>query len=482
MFPCTASQLTEILSGVPADLCCGNDRVTGASIDTRSIQPGNVFFALAGTKSHGVLFADEAVAHGASLVVTDFLCSSSPSSPGGVRMAQLVPADTAETDRRIIRVPDTRQALRKLAMWNRRQSQALIVGVTGSVGKTTTREMIAAVLGSEFSGIQSPRNFNNELGVPLSLLQLSPEHDFGILEMAAARKGDIRLLAEMANPEFAVVTRVAAAHLESFGDLNTIRQAKQELPESIAAGGTVFLNADDAAVRSMATATAADVVMFGLGNDADVRASLVTSCNGICSFVVDRTRFRFSGGRHLVTSALAAIAVGRVTGINDSIIAQRLREFQLDEGRGKIVLRSPWIVVDDTYNASPASVAGVVASLADWPGARHRILVLGDMLELGPDAEKLHFDLGKSLNASQIDHALLFGRYADIVAAGAGSVGVSLNRVSTFRDLTTLQTMLDCLLTEGDVVWLKGSRAMKLEQVVRWLMNQASFRHERTAA
>jgi len=279
-----------------------------------------------------------------------------------------------------------------------------------------------------------------------------------------------------------VVTRVAAAHLESFGTVDVIRQTKQELPEAITASGTVFLNADDPAVRSMAAATAADVVLFGLADEAEIRATSVTSCDGVCSFLVDGTLFRISGGRHLVTSALAAIAVGRVTGIRCSHIAQSLEQFQPDAGRGKIVQRSPWIIIDDSYNASPASAEASITSLADWRGAKHRILVLGDMLELGPAAEALHFELGQSLAASHIDHALVFGDHADTVAAGARSAGVPLNRVSTFSDLATLQTMLDCLLTPGDVVWIKGSRAMKLEQVVRWLMSQTPQYEERSAA
>lgn len=482
MFPCTVSQLSDIIDGVPAEFGPWNDCVAGASIDTRSIQPGEAFFALSGTKNHGVLFADEAVSRGAACVVTDF--SRSPSAPERPDQgyARLRPADSVETDRRIIRVANSQEALRKLAIWNRQQSQGLIVGITGSVGKTTTREMIAAVLGSQFSGIQSPHNYNNELGVPLSLIRLSPEHDFGVLEMGAGKKGDIALLAEMATPEFAVVTRVSAAHLESFGGMDVIRQTKQELPASVPAGGTVFLNADDGVVRSMASATAATVVLFGLSEAADIRATHVSVSDGVCSLLVDGSRFRFAGGRHLVTCALAAVAVGRVTGIDDVRIAQGLEAFQPDAGRGRIVQRTPWTIIDDSYNASPASVHAAMTSLGDWSGHGHRILVLGDMMELGRDAEKFHFEAGKALGSTSISHALLLGRYADTVAAGARAAGVSLNRVSVFQDVTTLQTMLECLLTAGDIVLIKGSRAMHMEQIVRWLRSQSAFSQDRSAA
>lgn len=208
--------------------------------------------------------------------------------------------DSAETDGRIVRVSDSVAALQAFGQWNRRQSNALVIGVTGSVGKTTTRQMISQVLGTKFCGIQSPHNYNNELGVPLSLLQLSAVHDFAVLELAAGKPGDIAMLAELSQPEFAVVTRVAATHLQSFGSIEAIRQTKMELPAAIDAGGTVFLNADDLSVRTMAKSTSADVVLYGTAMDASFRATSIVSRDGLCEFRVDGQLYQIQGGVHLV--------------------------------------------------------------------------------------------------------------------------------------------------------------------------------------
>ncbi len=465
-FPLTVSQLADIVNGVLTDPGYGPQQVTGGCIDSRAIASDDCFFALSGNRTHGVLFADQAIARGAACVVTDFAASGAMPSNVRLGMPSLAALDSAETDGRIIRVADSVVALQMLGRWNRQQSDALIVGVTGSVGKTTTRQMISQVLGSRFSGVQSQHNLNNELGVPLSLLQLKPEHDFAVLELAAGRIGDIAFLAEMVRPEFAVVTRVAATHLESFGDLEAIRLTKMELPAAVATGGTVFLNADDAAVLSMAQSTTAGVVLFGTSAAADFRATSIHSRDGICMFNVDGQSFQIQGGPHLITGAVAAIAVGRTAGLSTSEIAHGLANYQPDAGRGRIVQRQPWMVIDETYNASPASVVAAIQTLNDCVTARRRVLVLGDMLELGSQASHFHREVGRALVDTQIDHALIFGEFADAVAAGAIDAGVSVNRMSVFRDIATLSVMLDCVLSAGDAVLVKGSRSMHMERVI----------------
>jgi len=465
-FPLSISQMAQIVDGVLTDSGYGHDRVTGGCIDSRTAASGDCFFTLNGDKTHGLLFADQAIARGAVCVVTDSSASAAKPSKIMPAMPSLAAIDSAETDGRIIRVADSVFALQLFGRWNRQQSDALVVGVTGSVGKTTTRQMITNVLASRFSGVQSQHNYNNEIGVPLSLLQLSPEHDFAVIELAAGQIGDIAVLADMVRPEFAVVTRVTVTHLESFGNLDAIREAKSELPAAVATDGTVFLNADDPAVRSMAGATTAKVVLFGTGADADFRATSIFSRDGICQFNVDGQSYQIQGASHLVTGAVAAIAVGRIAGLKTSEIAQGLANCQLDAGRGRILQRHPWTVIDETYNASPASVLAAIQTLNDCVSARRRILVLGDMLELGPQSIRFHREVGRALKDSRIDHALMFGEFADAVASGAVQAGVSLNRLSVFRDMTTLNVMLDCVLTPGDAVLVKGSRSMRMERVV----------------
>ncbi len=479
MFSCTVSQLNRAVAESPADLgACG--RITGVSIDSRTTNSGDAFFALAGLNGHGIMYADDAVRCGASCVVTDQMALRGDSRQSG--SVRLRASEAAELVCPMVRVSDSIVALQKFAKWNRQQSSGLVVGVTGSVGKTTTRQMVCSVLATQFRGIQSPHNFNNEIGVPLSLLQLNAEHDFAVLEMGAGRIGDIAYVAELAKPEFGIVTRVASAHLESFGSIDAIRRGKQELVEAIPSSGTVFLNADDPAVRSMANATNAEVVLFGFSEEADFRAKDLTAANGVCTFMADGHRFQFHGPRHLATSALAAIVVGKTTGVTNRQMEAAISEFRPDAGRGRVVQRDPWVVIDDTYNASPASVHASIQALSDWTSVGRRILVLGDMLELGSDAERAHFDIGRALISSSIDHALIYGEFADAVVAGARSMGMTMNHISQFRDMTTLQTMLDCLLTPRDVVLVKGSRGMQMERVVRWLSSHDQSDRPRIAA
>ena len=465
-YPLSITGLADIVNGVLADPSYGQDRVTGGGIDSRVISNGECFFALGGKTTHGVLFADQAIARGAVCVVTDFKTSRARQSHSTSLMPSLSAIDTAETEGRLIRVPDSIAALQTFGRWNRQQSSALVVGVTGSVGKTTTRQMISQVLSSSSCGIQSPRNYNNELGVPLSLLQLAPEHDFAVLEMAAGQLGDIAMLADIAQPEFAVVTRVAETHLQSFGSLEAIRRTKMELPAAVRAGGIVFLNADDPFVRSMQNSTSADVVLFGVSSDATFQATSIVSRDGICQFAADGQTYQIQGGPHLVTCAMAAIAVARVVGIRSSEVSASLSRYQPDAGRGRILQRQPWTVIDETYNASPASVVAAMQTLSDFASARRRILVLGDMLELGEGTATFHREIGRALATSHIDHAIIHGSFADEVASGAMSAGVSSNRLSVFREMTTLITMLDCLLTAGDAVLVKGSRSMHMERVI----------------
>lgn len=480
-YPLSISQLAEIVDGVLTDSACGHDQVAGGCIDARKVNSGECFFAVAGNKTHGVLYADQAIDHGASCVVTDFTAARSASRLQKFATPTFAAIDSAETDGRIIRVADSVAALQAFGQWNRRQSNALVIGVTGSVGKTTTRQMISQVLGTKFCGIQSPHNYNNELGVPLSLLQLSAVHDFAVLELAAGKPGDIATLAEWSQPEFAVVTRIAATHLQSFGSVEAIRRTKMELPAAIDVGGTVFLNADDLSVRTMAESTSADVVLYGTAMDASFRATSIVSRDGLCEFRVDGQLYQIQGGVHLVTGATAAIAVGRVAGLSSCEIADGLSHYQPDAGRGRIVRRDPWTVIDETYNASPASVLAAIRTLSDFSSARRRILVLGDMLELGEQAADFHREVGRSLRESQIDHAILFGAFADDVASGAMSAGVSSNRLSVFRDMSTLNFMLDCLLTPGDAVLIKGSRSMHMERVVD-MLGAVEIQSRRSAA
>ncbi len=468
MFPCNITQLQEILHGRFTGFGDGQTAITGVSIDSRLIQPGDAFFALPGQSHHGIQFVAQAIASGAACIVTNVAppleFSLPPASPFSGSGARVCP---------VILVPDPLQALQAFSHWNRLHSEALVIGITGSVGKTTTRQMIQQILKQGFRSIQSPKNFNNELGVPLSLLQLKEDDEIAVLEMGAGRPGDIRFLCELAKPEIAVVTRVAPCHLQTFGDLQKIQQTKEELVSSIPQHGLVILNGDDALVREMSSAAVAPVVFYGENLEASLQFTPEECVNGHCSFRMAGDCFQFTGGRHLMPSAAAAVTLGRILGLTSGQISSGLESFQPDRGRGRIVLREPWTVIDETYNASPASVSACIREMNNWTGKR-RIFVLGDMLELGNQEEQYHREIAQLLAQSSVDHAVFVGKHSAVCADAALKAGMPLNRVSAFSDLFSLEPVLECLLSEGDILCVKGSRVLKLERLVQRLLQHPS--------
>jgi len=457
MFPLTTLQLAELLRVHPL---AGPDVppvLTGCRMDSRLIQSGDAFFAFRGQHQHGIDHAVSALAAGAVCVVTD-------QSPA--------PADsTSNLLQRTLTVADTAVAMQQIARWNRGQSSAALIGITGSVGKTSTRQMIAAVLQSRLQGIQSPGNYNNELGVPLTLTELSESHQFAAVEMGAGRRGDIRFLCELARPAVAVVTRVAPCHLMTFGSLDQIARTKAELPASLPADGLAFLNADDPRVQAMSAETSAQVVYFGERAEGPGRITAVASANGRCRFRCGTDEYSFFGGRQLVLSAAAAISVGREWGLQPTDIQRGLDTFRPGSGRGQVSVGNLWTLIDETYNSSPASLAASIEGLAGWEGPR-RVLVAGDMLELGSEEAALHSQTAALLAGSAVDLAIFVGSQAERCRSAAAAAGFPESRLRAFSEMTTLSSVLPRLLEPGDVVLMKGSRALQLERVLSELQQQ----------
>lgn len=461
MQPITVEQLLGLTDGIICGDVNPTAQIHGCAIDTRSMHSGDAFFALPGSHQHGVDFAEVAVRCGASVVVVDRAVSDRCPVPH-------------------VQVGSSLATLSMAARQNRRQSQALVIGVTGSVGKTTTRQMIAAALGTEFTGIQSPRNFNNQLGVPLSLLELQPDDEFAVIEIAASAPGEIRRLAAVAEPEFAVVTRVAPAHLRGFGSLQGVQKEKRTLVESLPTEGVAFLNADDPLVLQMATMSPARVVTFGFGNSADVRATDAVHTEDGFQFLVDGHPYQLHVcGSHNITNALAAIAIGQEIGLTCDQIAAGLNEFRSPAGRCRLTQIGEWQVIDDSYNSSPASMTAAIRALEETAGCHHRVAVVGDMLDLGEQSQDLHYGMGATLAAANIDHVAVLGNFAGDLADGYLDAGGSLNRLSVFSDMNLMVSMLECLLSTDDAVLVKGSRGMQMERVISHLNSLCS--HDSTS-
>jgi len=457
------SQLESATHGELAGVDVEEQAVSRVSIDSRDILPGDVFWALKGERHDGHRFASQALDAGAAMCVVER------------RQAQQIPGP------RLI-VENTLRALADFALWYRQQRESLVIGVTGSVGKTTTREMIHAVLLAEHLGAQSQLNFNNEIGLPLSLLNIKADDEFGVFEMGAARPGDIRELCEIARPEVGVLTKIGLAHLQSFGSLENIIQAKGELLDALPAHGFAVLGGDDEHVRQLASRANCPTILVGERSGNQVRATDVETTERTLRFVVDRKRYEVPvAGRHHLTAALCALAVAREIGMDAAAIAGGLRRFVGQPGRCRVEQIGPWTVIDDTYNANPTSMQAACECLANWP-ARRRLLVVGDMLELGTSADQLHRELGDYAARSQIHLLAAYGPQAGNIVYGAGGGGMNLCRLADCSELETMFMVLDCWLEPEDVVLVKGSRDMRMERVVDWIRQRAFEKAKPTSA
>lgn len=426
-------------------------------IDSRQIQPGDAFLALPGRHHDGHEFVAAAFTSGAAFAIVHHDRHQPEIGP------QLI-------------VPDPRQALVDLARWHRRLLETLIIGVTGSVGKTTTRELIHTVLSGSFQGMRSEKNYNNEIGLPLSLLGIQPEHEFAVLELGAARVGDISSLTDICSPEVGVITAIGPAHLATFGSLEGVMQAKGELLESLPANGFAVLSGDCPQQRAMANRANCRRIFVGEGADNNLTATRIEQTASGWKFQVDGQEYHLQiAGRHNVKNALAAIAIGLEIGIAANLLAERLEQFVPMAGRSEVRQIGSWSVIDDTYNASPLAFHAALHTLDELsrPSQARRIVIAGDMLELGITAQAEHRRLGEHIGRLKIDRLIVTGDHADDVALGAISCGLPSHSIAAASDWDTLLFMLECWLEPSDRILVKGSRGMRMERIVEWLQHEA---------
>jgi len=458
----TLHDLIVATGGRPSGGVRPGNRVGQVQTDSRLISAGDCFWALPGSSLDGHDFAGEAIRRGATC------CVVQDDRPALEAHPHIV-------------VPDSLQALADFARWNRESHEAMVIGITGSVGKTTTRHMLHAVLSSRFAGSQSPANFNNHVGVPLSLLKITDGDEFAVIEMGASATGKIARLAAIARPEAAIVTAVAPAHLEGFGSIEAIEAGKGELVAALPADGFAVLNGDDERVRRMALRAACRTILVGFNADNDLCPGSVSAANDLLSFRVGDAEFQLRAiGRHHVQAALACVAVAREIGLSDVEIARGFERFESVSGRCRKVAVGPWTVIDDTYNASPRSMAAACEALNGWRTSGRKWLVVGDMLELGADSPELHCEVGRVAGACDLDGVVAVGDRAGDVIRGARSAGRGPGQLAVCRDVSTAMVQLDCWLSPGDVILVKGSRGMKMERVIEQL-KQLSSQAERPA-
>jgi UDP-N-acetylmuramoyl-tripeptide--D-alanyl-D-alanine ligase len=450
-----------------------------AVIDSREATPGSLFVALRGERVDGHDFLAAAVARGArgALVRREKVAELKLDQPfrlvdpiSGEGLAEATP-DTAL----LIAVDDPLAALQRLAAYHRGLFSPTVIGVTGSVGKTSVKEVTAAVLRRGYRTLKNPRSYNTEATLPIVLLQLTADHEVAVLEMGTFGPGEITLLAQLARPQIGIVTNVGPSHMERMGSIETVAQAKSELVQALPEGGRAILNIDDPRVRAMAEATAARPFFYGLDPAADLWADEIESrgLEGI-SF-----RAHHAGesvflklpllGRHSVHTALAATAAGLLLGLGWDAIIAGLR----DESAQLRLLAVPGAggatLIDDTYNASPASSLAALNLLAELDG-RH-IVALGDMLELGSFEEEAHRLVGRRV-AEVADQLIVVGPRARWIAEEAAASGMPESRITAAATNEEVIALLRDSMQLGDYVLIKGSRGAAMEGIVAALQQE----------
>lgn len=449
VFHIALNQLSEILSeslGGAAQNLSKDTLATGITTDSRSLQPGDIFVALRGEQFDGHQFVEAALQNGAIAALVDR--SVGPDLP-------------------LIVVKDTLQAYQAIARWWRDQFQIPVIAVTGSVGKTTTKELIAAVLGTQGRVLKTQANYNNEIGVPKTLLELEADHDYAVIEMGMRAAGEIGLLAQIARPDIAVITNVGTAHIGRLGSEQAIATAKCELLQELSPNGVAVLNHDNARLTCTAAKVwSGRVVTYGL-EGGDLHGKFTAPA----TLELAGTQLPLPlPGQHNALNYLAALAVAKILQIDQATLTQGLA-VDLPQGRARrLALPNDVIVLDETYNAGLESMVAALHLLAETPGKR-RIAVLGTMKELGDRSGEFHYQVGAVARQLQLDQLLILADPAEREAMASGAAGLA---VEQFADLDSVVVRLRDLVQAGDRLLFKASRAVGLDQAVKQFVQEQS--------
>jgi len=461
--PWTADNIQHAAGGM---LVCGNPAASfgGISIDSRKIKHSDLFVAICGEIHDGHRFTRDVVDQGVKgLLINRDQSETMPIS------------EWARQGVTCIAVTDTTRALGALAGFRRQQSGVQLVAITGSNGKTTTRQMTAAVVAEKHVTLATSGNFNNEIGLPLTLFNLEPRHQWAVVELGMNHPGEISRLADICRPDIGVVTNIGPAHLEGVGSIEGVKNAKGELIEKLPPEGTAVLNADDPNARDLARRAPCRVVLFGTRETADIRAKNITLENARVSFDLllagETVPVRLhTPGKFMVSNALAAAAVGWLADIDPQTIRAGLESIRPAHGRLHTVVTGSGIsIIDDTYNSNPLSMTAAIETIRSVRGARRRVLVTGDMLELGTFADHLHREIGAAAAGAGLSRLYATGNFAGALAEAAAEAGMAARDIIT-GSREEIITDLENWLTPGDWVLIKGSRSMGMEKIVNHLI------------
>lgn len=458
----------DILEATGGELICGDLKYgfSSISIDSRTILANELFVAIKGEVHDGHSFAEDVIRQGISGLVID-----------KEKVNDLPVLEWIKNKMVCIAANNTTKALGDLASFHRKRANVPVVAITGSNGKTTTREMTAAVVGQRFPTLSSKGNFNNEIGLPLTLLKLDHGHECAVVELGMNAPGEIARLGEMCMPDIGVITNIGPAHLKGVGSIEGVMHAKGELLDKIKTGGTAVLNADDHRVLHLAEKTTANVIFFGISDEATSRAETIIETDRGISFTLVLPKETITidlkiPGIFMVSNALAAAAVGYKLGLSAKEIKTGLEDFKQSGGRMNILHTSRGInLIDDTYNANPGSMEEALKTLTTLKKNNRGIFIAGDMFELGRHAEQMHEEIGALAAGAGISMLYATGEFAETVASGAAGGGMKSGNIFTGSKKEILDDLTG-RLRKNDWVLVKGSRAMEMEEIVEELMRK----------
>src|SRR5687768_44002 len=459
MKPLTVQQIRRAVRGtyiapVPDTM----PEISSVCTDTRRMEPGALFVGIKGDNFDGRTFLPQAAAGGAIAALVEF----PPDAP-------LLP------NVHLIHVENTRVALGQLAAYVRKQMRAKVIGVAGSNGKTSTKYLIHAALSGKLRGSTSPKSFNNDIGVPLTIFPADPNQDYLVLEMGTNHHGEIKVLTDIAHPDIAVITNCGAEHLEFLDDLMGVRRENASITQGMNQKGLLIVNGDDPELLDAVAGYPGKKLTFGFKHTNDLFATDIVCEETGTRFKLNSRREVFVPmlGKHTACNALAAVAVARRMGLAEDEIVASLAEaqgpdmrLQLDECRGIKVL-------NDAYNANPNSMRAAIETLVALPTTGRRVAVLGDMRELGKSSDRYHKEIGQLVAQSKLDLLVCIGEAAQLIAQAAHAGGMDKNHIGTFNDAPSAVATVTKTLKAGDLVLLKASRSMRLETIANAIMQPA---------
>jgi len=436
--------------------------ILSVSNDTRMMEPGSLFVALR-DKRDGHNFLPEAAARGAVAALVE-------RAP-----------DVAQPNVHLIQVPDARVAMGKVARYVRQQmTRTKVIGVAGSNGKTSTKHLIDAALRGRLKGSISPKSFNNDIGVPLTIFAADPSQDYLVLEMGTNHPGEIAVLTEMATPDIAVITNCGPEHLEFLGDVMGVRKENASVISGLNPNGALVVNGDDPHLLEAVAPYSGKRITFGYEEHNDLFADEIDCTESGTTFRLNKRPQRVfvpQLGKHAAVNALAAIAVARFMRVPEDVALESLSHADGAEMRLQLEHVNGLTILNDAYNANPASMKAAIETVASLPHAGRRIAVLGDMRELGHSSERYHFEIGQlAATQGRLDRIVCVGELSSHIVRGALGAGFPVGRIQHYRDSVEASRYLPGLLVDGDLVLLKASRGIRLEEVSKVISGRGDLR------